>query len=126
MSEFETRGALYAQRLRRGEPPIRFNPHPPKIDIKRKYIHVRVRPPRGYHTYRVKDVGKPGGMKAVVGIKGYGAQRRSEVQKYLLDKRDVGVRDGRLYARTPRGRREIESLRRTRRRGLSARLLQSY
>jgi hypothetical protein len=99
----------------------------PGIDVKRKYVHVRVRPPRGYHTYRIKDVGRPSGMKAVVGIKGHGAQRRSEVQKYLLDRRDVGVRDGRLYARTPRGRREIESIRGVRKRkSLGARLLKGY
>lgn len=95
----------------------------PGIDEKKKYVHVRVRPPRGYHTYRVKDVGEPGGMKATLGIRGYGARRRSEVQKYMLSRRDVGVRRGRLYAKTPRGRRELASLRR---KSLASRLLKGY
>ena len=93
----------------------------PGIEEKRKYVHVRARPPRGYRYFRVKDVGEPGGMKATLGIKGRGAGRRSEVQKYMLLRRDVGVRKGRLYAKTPRGQREIRSLRR--RKSLAAQLL---
>lgn len=95
----------------------------PGAEERGKYVHVQVRSPE-YQDYRTKDIGKLGGMKAVIGIKGSGATRRGEIQKYILDRKDVGVRKGILYAKTPRGMREIRSLRR--RKDLPSRILKGY
>jgi len=103
----------------------------PGIEERKKYVHVRVNPPDKYIRMRTKDIGRPGGMKAVIGVRrGKGSRGgTTEVQKFELDRRDVGVRNGKLYPKTPRGRREIRSLggaRARKRRSLGARLLSGY
>ena len=51
-----------------------------------QYFRVRMRDPGQYNDFRTINIDKSKGIKAVIGIKGEGSDRKSEVQAYLFSK----------------------------------------
>jgi hypothetical protein len=72
-----------------------------------KFFHVEVRPPRDFVRYRVQDVGAPGGVERVAGMRADGSW---ETQKWLIQKTHAHLEADRLVPDTAEARNLLSSL----------------
>ncbi len=71
------------------------------------YFHVEVRPRGEFQIFHTQDVGGPGGIQRVAGMRGSGSW---DTQKWLIGKDQAHVERGRLVPDTEGARGVLESL----------------
>jgi hypothetical protein len=72
-----------------------------------RFFHVEVRPPGGFVRFRVQDVGAPGGVERVAGMRTDGSW---ETQKWLIEKTHAHLEAGRLVPDTAEAKNLLSSL----------------
>lgn len=93
------------------------------LERKGTQFRIRVRPPSKFSSLRTKDVGKKGGLQLIVGrLKG---RRVTSTQSIRLSTKDFKRVRNKLVAKTMRGKREAQSLKR-RKRGFVAKAVKIY
>src|SRR5579862_2752145 len=60
-----------------------------------RFFHIEVRPSRQFAAFRVQDVGKPGGVERVAGLRANGSW---DTAKWLVEKTHAHIENGRLVA----------------------------
>jgi hypothetical protein len=60
-----------------------------------RFYHIEVRPSAQFTTFRVQDVGRPGGVERVAGLRPSGSW---DTAKWLIEKSHAHVENGRLVA----------------------------
>jgi hypothetical protein len=60
-----------------------------------RFFHIELRPSAQFVAFRVQDVGTPGGVERVAGKRASGSW---DTAKWLVEKTDAHVEDGRLVA----------------------------
>jgi len=60
-----------------------------------RFFHIEVRPSAQFAAFRVQDVGKPGGVERVAGLRENGSW---DTAKWLIEKSHAHVENGRLVA----------------------------
>ncbi len=58
-----------------------------------RFFHIEVRPSKDFVAFRVQDVGAPGGVERVAGLRASGSW---DTTKWLIEKSHAHVEDGRL------------------------------
>jgi len=74
-------------------------------------IHYTVRSKGQFTKFRTHDIGRPKHTVRVAGFK----RGKWATQKYIFRRTDVGVRKGKLFAKTPSARRTLAQIKRRRR-----------
>jgi len=72
-----------------------------------KFFHVELRPPRDFVRFRVQDVGAPGGVERVAGMRADGSW---ETQKWLIQKTHAHLESDRLVPDTAEAKTLLSSL----------------
>jgi hypothetical protein len=72
-----------------------------------RYFHIAVRPAREFVRFRIQDVGRRGGVQRLAGQRADGAW---DTQKWLIEKTDAHVENGRLVADSAAARKVLASL----------------
>jgi hypothetical protein len=60
-----------------------------------RFFHIEVRPSSQFAAFRVQDVGKPGGVERVAGLRDNGSW---DTAKWLIEKTHAHIENGRLVA----------------------------
>ena len=60
-----------------------------------RFFHIEVRPARDFVSFRVQDIGKPGGVERLAGRRANGSW---DTQKWLIEKTDAHIENGQLVA----------------------------
>lgn len=71
------------------------------------FFHIEVRPAREFVTFRVQDVGLPGGVERLAGKRANGSW---DTQKWLIEKTRAHIEDNRLVADSAEVRKVLASL----------------
>ncbi|HXZ22189.1 MAG TPA: hypothetical protein VEH78_05435 [Pseudolabrys sp.] len=71
------------------------------------FFHIEVRPAREFTTFRVQDVGKPGGVERLAGRRANGSW---DTQKWLIEKTHAHVANGTLVADSGEAKKLLASL----------------
>jgi hypothetical protein len=72
-----------------------------------RFFHVELRPSHSFIGFRVQDVGRPGGVERVAGLRNDG---RWQTVKWLIAKSDAHVEDGILVGDTAETRKLLSGL----------------
>jgi len=72
-----------------------------------RFFHIELRPSRDFASFRVQDVGAPGGVERVAGRRANGSWSTA---KWLVEKSDAHVEGGRLIADTREVRKLLSTL----------------
>jgi hypothetical protein len=72
-----------------------------------RFFHVEVRSAREFVSFRVQDVGEPGGVERLAGQRPNGTW---DTQKWLIEKTHAHVEDGQLVADSAEARKVLASL----------------
>jgi hypothetical protein len=72
-----------------------------------RFFHIEVRPARDFVSFRVQDVGAPGGVERLAGQRPNGSW---DTQKWLIEKTDAHLEDGRLVADSAEAKKVLASL----------------
>ena len=72
-----------------------------------RYFHIEVRAPGSLVAFRVQDVGGPGGVERVAGMRANGTW---DTQKWLIEKTHAHLQDGKLVPDTAEARKLLDSL----------------
>jgi hypothetical protein len=72
-----------------------------------RFFHIEVRPSRDFIAFRVQDVGAPGGVERVAGLRANGSW---DTAKWLVEKTHAHVENGRLAADTAEARKVLATL----------------
>ena len=72
-----------------------------------RFFHIEVRPAREFVTFRVQDIGLPGGVERLAGQRANGSW---DTQKWLIEKSDAHVENDTLVADTAEARKVLASL----------------
>lgn len=72
-----------------------------------KYFHIEVRPPGSFVAFRVQDVGGPGGVQRVAGMRANGTW---DTQKWLIEKTHARLQDDKLVPVTAEAGKLLDSL----------------
>ena len=72
-----------------------------------RYFHIAVRPAREFVRFRIQDVGKRGGVQRLAGQRANGAW---DTQKWLIEKTDAHIQNGRLVPDSAAARKVLASL----------------
>jgi hypothetical protein len=72
-----------------------------------RFFHIEVRPRRDFVSFRVQDVGAPGGVERVAGLRANGSW---DTAKWLVEKTHAHVEDDRLVADTAEARKVLSAL----------------
>jgi hypothetical protein len=60
-----------------------------------RFFHIEVRPARDFVSFRVQDIGSPGGVERLAGQRANGSW---DTQKWLIEKTHAHIENGRLVA----------------------------
>ena len=60
-----------------------------------RFFHIEVRPAREFVTFRVQDIGAPGGVERLAGLRANGSW---DTQKWLVEKTQAHIEKDRLVA----------------------------
>jgi len=71
------------------------------------FFHVEVRPAREFVTFRLQDIGSPGGVERLAGQRATGSW---DTQKWLIEKSHAHIDDGKLIADSPEAKKLLSSL----------------
>jgi hypothetical protein len=72
-----------------------------------RYFHIAVRPAREFVRFRIQDVGRRGGVQRLAGQRTNGTW---DTQKWLIEKTDAHVENGRLVPDSAAARKVLTSL----------------
>lgn len=72
-----------------------------------RFFHIELRPSRDFVAFRVQDVGAPGGVERVAGLRANGSW---DTAKWLVEKTHAHVEGDRLVADTAEARKVISTL----------------
>jgi hypothetical protein len=72
-----------------------------------RFFHIEVRPARDFVSFRVQDVGAPGGVERLAGLRPNGTW---DTQKWLIEKTDAHMEDDRLVADSAEAKKVLASL----------------
>jgi hypothetical protein len=72
-----------------------------------RFFHIEVRPARDFVTFRVQDIGAPGGVERLAGQRANGSW---DTQKWLIEKTHAHVENDRLVADTAEARKVLSAL----------------
>jgi hypothetical protein len=72
-----------------------------------KFFHIEVRPSTQFVTFRVQDVGKPGGVERVAGRRASGSWATA---KWLIEKTHAHLDEGRLVPDSPEAKKPFKTL----------------
>jgi hypothetical protein len=72
-----------------------------------RFFHIELRPSTQFVAFRVQDVGAPGGVERVAGQRATGSW---DTAKWLVEKTDAHVEDGRLVADSAEAKKLFASL----------------
>jgi len=72
-----------------------------------RFFHIELRPSAQFVAFRVQDVGAPGGVERVAGKRASGSW---DTAKWLVEKTDAHVEDGRLVADSTEAKKLFASL----------------
>ena len=72
-----------------------------------RFFHIELRPSRDFVAFRVQDVGAPGGVERVAGLRANGSWATA---KWLVEKTDAHVEGDRLVADTAEARKVLSML----------------
>jgi hypothetical protein len=72
-----------------------------------RFFHIELRPSRNFISFRVQDVGAPGGVERVAGRRAKGSW---DTAKWLVEKTDAHVEGDRLVADTAEVRKLLSTL----------------
>jgi len=72
-----------------------------------RFFHIELRPARQFVAFRVQDVGAPGGVERVAGLRANGSW---DTAKWLVEKTHAHIENGRLVADTPEARKMLKTL----------------
>ena len=72
-----------------------------------RFFHIEVRPARHFVSFRMQDVGAPGGVERLAGLRANGTW---DTQKWLIEKTDAHMEDGRLVADRAEAKKVLASL----------------
>jgi hypothetical protein len=72
-----------------------------------RYFHITVRPAREFVRFRIQDVGRRGGVQRLAGQRTNGTW---DTQKWLIEKADAHVENGRLVPDNAAARKVLTSL----------------
>jgi len=72
-----------------------------------RFFHIQLRPSRDFVAFRVQDVGGPGGVERVAGLRANGSW---DTAKWLVEKTHAHVEGDRLIADTPEARKVLKTL----------------
>jgi hypothetical protein len=72
-----------------------------------QFFHIEVSPLRDFISFRVQDVGRPGGIERVAGLRAGGSW---DTQKWLIAKDQAHVEAGRLVPDTAEARKVLATL----------------
>lgn len=72
-----------------------------------RFFHIQLRPSRDFVAFRVQDVGGPGGVERVAGLRANGSW---DTAKWLVEKTHAHVEGNRLVADTAEARKVLATL----------------
>lgn len=72
-----------------------------------RFFHIEVRPAREFVTFRMQDIGAPGGVERLAGQRANGSW---DTQKWLLEKSHAHIEDGTLVADSVEAEKMLASL----------------
>ena len=72
-----------------------------------RFFHIEVRPSAQFAAFRVQDVGKPGGVERVAGLRASGSW---DTAKWLIEKTHAHLEDGHLVADSVEAERLLKQL----------------
>jgi len=72
-----------------------------------RFFHIEVRPARDFVSFRVQDIGKPGGVERLAGRRANGSW---DTQKWLIEKTDAHIENGQLVADSVEAKKLLASL----------------
>jgi hypothetical protein len=72
-----------------------------------RFFHIQVRPAREFVTFRVQDVGSPGGIERLAGQRANGSW---DTQKWLIGKTEAHIENEKLVADSAEARKVLASL----------------
>jgi hypothetical protein len=72
-----------------------------------RFFHIEVRPAREFVSFRVQDIGAPGGVERVAGQRPTGSW---DTQKWLIEKTDAHIENGQLVADSAEAKKVLASL----------------
>ncbi|MGB8893503.1 MAG: hypothetical protein WCD13_04195, partial [Pseudolabrys sp.] len=72
-----------------------------------RFFHIQLRPSRDFVAFRVQDVGGPGGVERVAGLRANGSW---DTAKWLVEKTHAHVEGNRLIADTAEARKVLTTL----------------
>jgi hypothetical protein len=72
-----------------------------------RFFHIQLRPSRAFVAFRVQDVGGPGGVERVAGLRANGSW---DTAKWLVEKTHAHVEGNRLVADTAEARKVLATL----------------
>lgn len=72
-----------------------------------RFFHIELRPSREFVAFRVQDVGAPGGVERVAGLRANGSW---DTAKWLVEKTDAHIEGDRLVADTAEARKMLSTL----------------
>jgi hypothetical protein len=72
-----------------------------------RFFHIELRPSRDFVAFRVQDVGGPGGVERVAGLRANGSW---DTAKWLVEKTQAHVEDDRLIADSAEARKMLKTL----------------
>ncbi len=72
-----------------------------------RFFHIEVRPSSQFAAFRVQDVGKPGGVERVAGLRANGSW---DTAKWLVEKTHAHIENGRLVADSAEAARLLKQL----------------
>ena len=72
-----------------------------------RFFHIEVRPAREFVTFRLQDIGSPGGVERLAGQRATGSW---DTQKWLIEKSHAHIEDGKLIADSPEAAKLLSTL----------------
>ncbi len=72
-----------------------------------RFFHIEVRPSRDFVSFRVQDVGQPGGVERLAGLRANGSW---DTAKWLVEKTHAHIEDGRLVADSAEAKKLLRNL----------------
>lgn len=72
-----------------------------------RFFHIEIRPARDFVSFRVQDIGRPGGVERLAGRRASGSW---DTQKWLIEKTHAHIENGRLVADSVEAEKVLASL----------------
>ena len=72
-----------------------------------RFFHIEVRPSREFVSFRVQDIGRPGGVERLAGQRATGTW---DTQKWLIEKTHAHIENGKLVADSVEAEKVLASL----------------